>query len=307
MDMLETCRVFVAVAELGGFTRAADRLGQPKASVSLAVRRLEAALGTQLLHRTTRRVQLTHDGAAFLERCRDLLDDADELQAMFRTEPRSLRGRLRVDMSSPMAARYVIPRLGEFLDRHPQLEIEIGGAERRVDVAGEGYDCVLRIGAILDDSLVARPLGALRIVNCASPDYLRRFGTPRRIEDLAAHRLVHFVGTFGQRSAGWEYPVAGGYANLPMPGAVTVNNAAAYTAAALAGLGLIQTPAIGMRELLESGQLIEVLADFPAEPMPVTLLYPRRRHLPLRVRMFMDWMTDVLAPHLGASQPVGAA
>ncbi|MFT3761906.1 MAG: LysR family transcriptional regulator [Pseudoxanthomonas sp.] len=296
MDTLDRYRIFIAVAEQGGFTRAAERLGLPKASVSLAVRELEAALGAQLLHRTTRRVQLTQDGGVFLERCRDLLDDADGLGDMFRTEPRSLRGRLRVDMSSPLAAGYVIPRLGEFLDRHPQLEIEIGGGERRVDVAGEGYDCVLRTGAILDDSLVARPLGVLRVLNLASPDYLRRFGAPRRIEDLASHRLVHWAGAFGQGSLGWEYPVAGGYANLPMQGAVTVNNAAGYVAAALAGLGLIQTPAIGMSDLVASGRLVEVLGDFPTEPMPVTLLYPRRRHLPPRTRAFMDWIADVLAP-----------
>ena len=298
MDTLESYRIFATVAELGSFTRAAERLGLPKTSVSLAIRRLEASLGTQLLHRTTRRVQLTHDGIAFHERCRDLLDNADELHGMFRTEPRDLRGRIRVDMSSTLAAEYVIPRLGEFLERHPQVEIEIGGAERRVDVAGEGYDCVLRTGAILDDTLVARPLGLLRVINCASPAYLRRHGTPRRIEDLANHRLVHFVGAFGQRSPGWEYPVPGGYATLPMPGAVTVNNAAAYTAAAVAGLGLIQIPTLGLHRLIASGQLVEVLADFPAEPMPLTLLYPRRRHQPLRTRMFMDWIAEVLAPLL---------
>lgn len=298
MDTLDSYRTFAAVAELGSFTRAAERLGLPKASVSLAVRRLEASLGTQLLHRTTRRVQLTHDGAAFHERCRDLLDEADELQAMFRTEPRSVRGRLRVDMASSLAADQVVPRLPDFLERHPLLEIEIGGAERRVDVVAEGYDCVLRTGAILDDSLVARPLGALRIVNCASPGYLRRHGVPRAVEDLAGHRLVHYVGAFGQRSPGWEYPVPGGYASMPMPGAVTVNGAAAYTAAALAGLGMIQVPRIAVRELLASGRLVEVLPELPAEPMPVTLLYPRRRHLPLRLRIFMDWVADVLAPHL---------
>lgn len=298
MDRLEHYRIFVAVAEQGGFTRAAERLGLPKASVSLAVQQLEAALGTTLLHRTTRRVQLTQDGAAFLDRCRGLLDDADELQGMFRTEPRTLRGRLRVDMSNGLA-QYVIAKLPEFLLRHPQLDIEIGSTDRRVDVAGEGYDVVLRAGAIVDDSLIARQLGSLRIVNCASPAYLRKHGTPKRIEDLRAHVLVHYVGTFGQRSPGWEYPAeGGGYANLPMPGALTVNSAPAYTAAALAGLGLIQSPALGMRSLIEAGRLVEVLKEFPAEPMPLTMLYPRRKHLPLRTRVFMDWIAETLAPLL---------
>ena len=305
MDTLERYRIFATVAELASFTRAAERLGLPKTSVSLAVRRLETELGAQLLHRTTRRVQLTHDGIAFHRRCRELLDSADDLQGMFRTGPRDLQGRIRVDMSSTLAADYVVPRLGEFLECHPQVEIEIGSTERRVDVAAEGYDCVLRTSAILDDSLVARPLGLLRVVNCASPGYLRRHGTPRCIEDLARHRLVQFVGAFGQRPPGWEYPVPGGYATLPMPGAVTVNSAAAYTAAAVAGLGLIQIPTLGLHRLIASGQLVEVLADFPAEPMPLTLLYPRRRYLPLRTRAFMDWIAEVLAPQLGQAPADG--
>lgn len=302
MDSLERYRVFACVAELGGFTRAAERLGLPKTTVSLAVRQLEADLGAQLLHRTTRRVQLTQEGTAFHERCRPLLEDADELQAMFRTEPRQVSGRLRVDMTSTMAAEYVIPRLPEFLERHPQVAIEMGGAERRVDVAGEGYDCVLRTGAILDDSLVARPLGAMRTLNLASPAYLQRHGTPRCIEDLAQHRMVHFVGSFGQRPAGWEYPLpGGGYALLPMPGAMTVNSAPAYIAAALAGLGLVQVPVIGTSPWVASGRLVEVLSDYPAEPMPVTLLYPRRRYLPLRSRLFMDWLAALLRPLLVTS------
>src|SRR5690606_15295141 len=200
MDTLDRYRIFMAVAELGGFTRAAERLDLPKASVSLAVRRLEAELGAQLLHRTTRRVRLTGDGEVFLERCRGLVEAFDDTREMFRVEPRDLRGRLRVDMSTGLAAGHVVPRLGEFLQAHPRLEIEIGVSERRVDVVGEGYDCVLRSGAVGDDSLVARPLGLLRVLNCASPEYLRRHGTPRRIEDLAGHRLVHYVGAFGQRS-----------------------------------------------------------------------------------------------------------
>lgn len=295
MDRLQHYRIFAAVAEQGGFTRAAERLGLPKASVSLAVRQLEASLGAQLLMRTTRRVQLTQDGASFLERCREVLDDADDLHAMFRIEPSTVRGRLRIDLPSGLATQCVIPRLPEFLQRHPQLEMEIGSTDRRVDVVGEGYDCVLRVGAIVDDSLVARPLGMLHIANCASPGYLRRHGTPERIEDLHAHLLVHYVGAFGQRSSGWEHPLdAGGYASLPMQGAVTVNSAPAYTAAALAGLGLIQAPLFGVQPLLESGQLVEVLKDYPAEPMPLTLLYPRRRHLPLRTRLFMDWVAEMV-------------
>jgi DNA-binding transcriptional LysR family regulator len=293
MDQLDAMRVFVRVAEMTGFTRAADSLGLPKASVSGAVQQLETTLGTRLLHRTTRRVQLTQDGQSYYERCKDLLTDMDELQAMFAQGEQQLRGRLRVDMSSGMARNLVIPRLPEFLQQHPRLEIELSSTDRRVDLVREGFDCVLRVGTLADGNLVARPLGAFTIVNCASPDYLRRHGTPRTLQDLADHQLIHYVSTLGNKSPGWEYPEGDGYASLPMAG-----NAEAYQAACLAGLGLIQAPLAGLERLLESGQLVEVLPDLPAEPMPVAILYANRRHLPKRVHAFMAWVDAVLQPFL---------
>ncbi|KGK57429.1 transcriptional regulator [Xanthomonas cannabis pv. phaseoli] len=298
MDTMESLRAFLRVAELASFTRAADTLGLPKASVSTAVQRLEASLGTQLLHRTTRRVQLTGDGTAFSQRARDILDDMEELHGMFQRERGQLRGRLRVDMSSGIARNFVIPALPSFLARHPQLDVEISSTDRRVDVVREGFDCVLRVGTLEDTSLVARPLGAVRIVSCASADYLARRGTPSCLDDLAQHDLVHYVPTLGQRSPGFEYHDGQRYRLLPMQGPVTVNNGDAYLAAALAGLGIIQAPASPLRPYLDSGALRVVLADHPAEPMPVTLLYAQRRHLPQRVSAFMEWVAQVLAPQL---------
>lgn len=298
MDSLEQLRTFLHVAERGSFTRAADSLGLPKASVSLAVQRLETAMGTQLLHRTTRRVQLTADGEQLFQRARDLLDDVEELQGMFRRDIAQLRGRLRVDMSSGLARFLVMPRLPDFLQRHPGLEIEISGTDRRVDLVREGFDCVLRVGALDDNTLVARPLGSMPVVNCASPAYLAAHGTPHVLEDLHAHRLVHYVSTLGQRSSGFEYFDGEQYRTLPMSGAVTVNSGDGYNAAALAGLGIIQVPQLGVRQALQEGLLVEVLPQLPAEPMPVTLLYAQRRHLPARVRVFMDWVAALLQPYL---------
>lgn len=297
MNQLDAMQTFVRVAELSSFTRAADSLGLPKASASTAVRKLETSLGTQLLHRTTRRVHLTADGRAFYERCKDLLDDMDELQSMFQ-RAHALRGRLRVDMSSGLARHFVLPRLPEFLDQHPQLEIELSGTDRIVDVVREGFDCVLRVGTVDDSALAARRLGALPVVTCASPAYIARHGTPKRLEDLDAHRLVHYVSTLGTRPPGFEYPTDDGYRTRPMHGAVTVNSAEAYVGACLAGLGLIQAPRTGVVPLLNDGSLIELLPQLAAEPMPVTLLYPQRRNLPRRVRAFMDWVAELLAPSL---------
>lgn len=235
MDTMDTLRAFLRVAELGSFTRAAETLGLPKASVSTAVQRLEASLGTQLLHRTTRRVQLTADGTAFYQRSRDLLDDMDELQGMFQRDHSQLRGRLRVDMSAGIARQFVIPALPAFLAQHPQLEIEISGTDRRVDLVREGFDCVVRVGTVEDTSLVGRPLGVLRILNVASAQYLAQRGVPQTLEDLAQHDLVHYVSTLGQRSPGFEYHDGAQYHWLPMRGPVTVNNGDAYLAAARAG------------------------------------------------------------------------
>ncbi|KAF1016843.1 MAG: HTH-type transcriptional regulator DmlR [Stenotrophomonas maltophilia] len=298
MDRLDTLRAFLRVSELGSFTRAADGLGLPKASVSQVVQRLEAELGTQLLHRTTRRVHLTADGALLQQRAHDLLDDMDELQSLFRRQTSELTGRLRVDMPGGMARHTVFPRLPEFLARHPGLELELSTTDRRVDVVREGFDCVLRVGTLDDSSLVARPLGRMRILNVASAGYLAAHGTPRVLADLDQHALVHYVGTLGQRSPGFEYFDGQQYRSWPMRGAVTVNSAEGYNAAALAGAGIIQVPLMGVRDALADGSLMEVLPDCVAEPMPVTLLYAQRRHLPRRMGAFMNWLAEVLADEI---------
>lgn len=299
MSPFDRMHIFVRVAELASFTQAAEALGIPKASASTAVQQLETQLGTRLLHRTTRRVQLTQDGQAYYERCKDLLADVDELQSMFQqADGAGLKGRVRIDMSTGMARNVVVPRLPELLARHPGLELELSSTERRVDVVRGGFDCVLRTGAVVDSSLVARPLGLARLVNCASPAYLRAHGTPRSLADLPGHRLVHFVNTLGARSAGFEAVVDGALVLTPMQGALTVNNAEAYMAGCLAGLGLIQVPHLGVVDLLARGDLVEVLPQLAAPPMPLTLMYANRRNLPRRVRTVMDWLAQVVAEHL---------
>ncbi|WP_349744333.1 LysR family transcriptional regulator [Roseateles cavernae] len=303
MSPIERMQIFHRVAELASFTQAAESLGLPKATASTAVQQLEAQLGVRLLHRTTRRVQLSQDGQAFYERSKDVLADVEELESMFQLQGATgLSGRVRLDMTTGMARDLVIPRLPELLARHPRLEIEFSSTERRVDLVREGFDCVLRVGAVLDNSLVARPLGLLRMVSCASPAYLQAHGLPRTPADLAGHRLVHYVNTLGAKSSGFEYLQDGREHQLAMAGAVTVNNADAYQAACLAGLGLIQVPALVMTELLASGRLVEVMPDYPAPPMPLNLVYANRRHLSTRVRVVMDWLVEVLGPHLQAAQ-----
>jgi DNA-binding transcriptional LysR family regulator len=298
MNQLEAMQIFVRVAELASYTRAAESLGMPKASMSTAVQQLESEFGTQLLHRTTRKVQMTLDGRACYERCKDLLADMDELRSMFQRGPQALRGRLRIDMPAPVARNIIIPQLPQFLRQHPLLEMEISSTDRKVDLVREGFDCVLRVGTLEDSSLIVRPLGAYPIVNCASPEYVRTQGMPQGLDDLARHQLIHYVGTLGGRSMGFEYHDGTAYRTLAMPGAITVNSTEAYQASCLAGFGIIQAPAVGVRPLLDAGLLVEVVPELRAEPMPVSLLYAQRRNLPQRVQVFMSWVAEVMSPYL---------
>jgi DNA-binding transcriptional LysR family regulator len=297
MNRIEAMHIFARVAELASFTKAADSLGLPKASTSTAVQHLEAQLGTQLLHRTTRRVQLTPDGQRFYERCKDVLADLDELSTMFQQTPQALSGRVRVDTNSGVA-RHVIEHLPQFLREHPGIQVELSCTDRRVDVVAEGFDCVVRVGTLADSSLIVRPLGQYRIVNCASPAYLAEHGEPQTLEDLAHHKLIHYVSVLGQRPPGFEYMEGGECRYVPMQGVLTVNSVEAYASGCVAGLGITQTPRAGVAHLLRSGTLVEVLPQYEAEPMPVSLLYAQRRNLSVRVQVFMDWLTNMLAPYL---------
>ncbi|HEY9095986.1 MAG TPA: LysR family transcriptional regulator, partial [Hydrogenophaga sp.] len=263
MNITHHLQVFARVAELSSFTLAAEHLGMPRASVSTAVQQLENLLGTRLLHRTTRRVHLTQDGLVCHERCKDLLSDLDELQTMFQQAGGApLSGRVRIDMPNGMARTAVVPRVPELLATHPQLALEISSTDRRVDIVREGFDCVLRVGEVGGEGHVARPLGAMAMVNCASPGYLSRHGVPKSLADLAHHQLVHYSPALGAPPTGFEAMVGDQNTFHAMPGAITVNSSDAYMAACLAGLGLIQVPLLGARELIEAGHLVPVLDEW---------------------------------------------
>jgi DNA-binding transcriptional LysR family regulator len=302
-------RIFSRVADLASFSRAADQLGLTRARVSVAVQQLEERLGTRLLQRTTRSVRLTEDGERFLARCKDYLAEGEQLATLFRSNSGGLTGRLRIDLPATVARDLVIPRLPEFLARHPALEIGISTTDRRVDLVNEGFDCVLRVGVLGDSELVARPLGVMRMANAASPAYLQAHGTPHTLADLAQHRIVHFAQTVSPNDAGWEYfdAAAGRYRMQPVRATVTVNGTDAYNAAAVAGLGLIQAPVAGLQPCFERGSLVQVMPAFTARPMPVSLVYVNRRQLAPRVLAVMDWLTEILAPYFTEEREAASA
>jgi DNA-binding transcriptional LysR family regulator len=290
---LEIVRTFLRVAELASFTRAAEQLGLPKSRVSSRVSALENELGSRLLQRTTRAVRLTPDGEQFVARARALVDEADALAAMFKSTS-DLRGRVRVDLPIAFARNLIIPRLPELMAQHPHLELVVSTTDRRVDPVREGFDCVLRIGVLADSGLTSRRLGALPMVNCASPAYLRRFGVPRALGDLARHQVVHYSSNLGGDEASFEYHDGSRWVDLPMGSAVTVNNTDAYLAACLAGLGIIQSPRNGTESSLASGALVEVLPEFTGRPLPVSLVHTHGRSVPKRVRAVMTFLAGAM-------------
>jgi len=299
MDTLDQYRLFVRIAEMGSFIKAANALDLPRASVSAAIRQLENALGVRLLHRTTREVTMTADGAALLERARGLLADADAVVQLFQTEPRRVSGRLKVDVPSRIARRLVAPALPEFLQRHPHLQLALGSSDRQIDLVHEGVDCVVRIGSLHDSSLVAHPLGRLALINCASAVYLRKFGMPRKPEDLKhGHWMVGYASPATGRETQWEFETRHGEKHLAVPSRVIVNNAESYIACCQAGLGLIQVPRYDVQHLLRSGELVEVMPAHRAAAMEVSVLYLHRAQRSRRLVAFVEWFEALMRPHL---------
>lgn len=293
--------------ETASFTRAADGLGIPRSSVSAAVAELEGRVGARLLHRTTRKVAPTQDGAAFYERCLRVIADVEETEGLFRQGRAKPSGRLRVDVPGRVGRLIVAPALPAFLDEYPDIEVTLGITDRAVDLIEERVDLVLRVGPLSDSGLIARTIGILPLINVASPAYLDRHGTPRTPEDLPAHRAVHYASPSSGRVEPWEWCEGGVARTLALGGRVAVNSAEAYIACCLAGLGLIQIPAYDVRHHIEAGDLVEVLPDHRAEPLPMTLLHPHRRHLSRRVQVFSEWLEALLKARTADSHSPAAA
>ncbi|MEZ0232001.1 MAG: LysR family transcriptional regulator [Methylophilaceae bacterium] len=298
MDKLNTIQSFVRVAELSSFTKAAISLGVPKGSISTSIQNLENHIGSRLLHRTTRKVQLTQDGLVFYERCKDLLSDVEEIESMFQQGKANIRGRIRIDMPVGVAKNLVIPNLTDFLKNYPDIQIELSSTDRKVDPIAEGFDCVIRVGGLADSGLIVKSIGRLSMTNCVSPDYITTYGKPENIDDLSEHYMVGYTQILGSKSDAWEYFDGERYRNIKMKSLITVSNSDAYTAACLAGLGIIQVPMAGVKQYIEAAALIEVLPSYKAEPMPISLLYPNRRNQPKRVQVFMEWIQILMQQYI---------
>jgi len=295
MDRFQEMQIFVRIVERRSFTQAAEDLLIPRATATNAIKRLENRLGTRLLERTTRAVAPTQDGAAYYERCVRLLADLDEAEDAFRgSEPAGL---LRVNLQPTLARWFVFPALPAFLARYPRIQLHVGEDDRLVDLVREGVDCVLRAGQLHDSSMVARRAADLEQVTVASPAYLDRFGAPAALADLVRHQAVHYVSTATGRPYPLEFMTDAGLKLATPPGVVSVTGTEAYTAAALAGLGLVQVPRYRIAEQLADGRLVEVLADVPPPTIPVSVMYPHARQLSARVRVFAAFLAQCFRQH----------
>jgi LysR family transcriptional regulator, regulator for bpeEF and oprC len=309
MDQLLALRVFVRIAETGAFSKAADSLNIPRPTVTKLVQDLERHLGVKLLQRTTRRVSVTPEGAAYYERASRLmveLEEMDESAAKSRSQP---RGRLRVDIGSSLANMILIPALPGFRARHPDIHVDLGVGDRPVDLIGEGVDCVIRGGAMADTSLVARRIAHLDYVTCASPLYFGARGVPKHPSELTTHESGpkdktrvpgHAIVGYFSSLTGRAFPLHfhRGDETLAVEGqaVVAVNESTAHLSALLTGMGIGQTFRFMAAPHLVTRRLRTVLDDWTRPRHPLHLVYPSNRHLNAKLRVFADWVTEVFAP-----------
>ncbi|WP_321943360.1 LysR family transcriptional regulator [Paraburkholderia tropica] len=297
MDRLQTMQIYVNIVERGSFTQAADALQLHRPAVTKAVQQLEDELGIRLLNRSTRRVSTTAEGDEFYQRCVQLLAGVNETFASFaqfsqqRPQP---KGRLRLNVAVALAKAVIIPALPEFQQRYPQIEIVLGASDQPVDLIGEGIDCVVRIGDLKDSSMVARKIGSVSMATCASPAYCTRHGLPRTLDDLRAHRAVNFFTGRNRRVMDWVYRSGGKNVALKLESALLTDNAEALLACGLAGFGLIHALRPALQPHIDAGQLVEVVPGVVKVPKPISVMYPNREHLPGKVRVFVDWLTELI-------------
>ena len=289
MDRLQAKQVFRRVAEHSSFSKAAEQLDLPRATVTNAVQQLEKQLGVRLLQRTTRKVSLTHEGSLYLERCIRVLDELDDAEQLFAPQVQP-RGVVRIDLPERLARMKVIPALPDFFARFPEMRLKLSASDRFVDPVGEGIDCVVRVGPLRDSSLVARRVGLMQQVNLASREYLEA------LADLSQHVAVNYFSTRTGRDLEWEYREGGRDRSLKMRSLVSVSSSEAYWACCLAGLGLIQAPRQGVEDMIDAGVVEEVLPRWRPPALPVSVIVAHQRQLSPRVRVFVDWIVELLAP-----------
>jgi LysR family transcriptional regulator, regulator for bpeEF and oprC len=299
MDKLAAMRLFSRVVETGGIARAATGLGMPKATATTLLQKLEASLGVTLLSRTTRRVNPTADGLTYYERCVEILATVREAEESLLMSGAKPRGRIRVDAPTLLARSVIVPALPTFFASYPEMELELGCTERRADLVEEGIDCAVWSGELQDSDLIARDVGLLYLATCAAPSYLQQHGQPEHPRDLDRHQCINHFSRRTARLFDWVFEKDGVRTQTSLRGSIAVDDENSYVAAAEAGLGIAQIPAFVVKEAMERRTLELVLGDWLPEPASLNVVYPQHLRLSSRVRVFVQWITDLFREHDG--------
>ncbi|MCI1678178.1 MAG: LysR family transcriptional regulator [Ewingella americana] len=293
-NMLELMTIFVKVVELRSFTKAADALQLHRPAVSKSIQQLEVDLGVKLLHRTTRSLSVTAEGDEIYQRAKALLGDVNEMMASVSpTQPP--RGRLRIDAPLALTHTILIPSLNEFQALYPQIEIVLTASDRLTDMVSEGVDCVIRLGELVDSSFISRRVGTVRMATCAAPAYLEKYGTPLTPDDLVHHNAIHFFSEHSREVMEWKFVMDGKVISRRPGSSMLVNNSDVLLSCGLAGLGMLHALQTALDPHIQSGELREVLTDYATVTKPVSILFPDRRYLSPKVRVFIDWFSKVFA------------
>lgn len=297
MDRFDALQAFARVVESGSFTKAARALDVSKTTVTQLVQQLEARLRVKLLHRTTRQVRVTEDGAAYYERVVRLLADLEDADTSLSDAAAALKGRLRVDVPSPLARLVLVPALPDFHARYPEIQLHMGVSDRMVDVIGDNVDCVLRGGELADSTLMARRVGALPMGIYAAPAYLQRTGRPAHPRDLAEepHRIVGYLRWRSGQVAPTTMHRNGETVELQGRHVLAVDDGNAYLAAGVAGLGALWLPRYMAEPHVARGELLPLLEGWQVDVMPLYVAFPPNRHVSAKLRTFIDWVVEVMA------------
>ncbi|MGF6859075.1 LysR family transcriptional regulator [Paraburkholderia sp. CI3] len=293
MDRFEAMEIFTRVVEANSFTKVSESLDLPRAKVSRTIQALEEHVGVRLLNRSTRQVSVTEDGASFYERCVRILADVADAESSLSSKRENPAGTIRVDTSGTLARSLLLPALDDFYAQYPAIDVRLGLADRNIDLIQDAVDCVIRMGTPEESSLVAKRIGLARIVTCASPAYLRKFGTPTTLADLGEHRAVNYVSARSGRTFPFEYEVDGEIERVAMDSTLAVNDGSVYITAAVLGHGIIQPSRFMVAELIEQGALTEILGNYTSPGTPLSILYAHRRNLSSRLRAFIDWVSEL--------------
>jgi DNA-binding transcriptional LysR family regulator len=294
MDRLQAMQLFVRVAELNSFSAVAQQMGVARSVVTRQIAALEQHLGLKLMARSTRRLTLTSAGAAYLEKCRVILNLVEAAETGIAEESQLLRGHLRISLPLSFGLMRMVPPLLEFARTYPEVSLEMDYSDRRVNLFEEGIDLAIRITGHLGDSAVVRKLGSLRLRTIASADYLKRFGCPQHPAELMHHACL--VYTTGVSPQTWRYQVDGVPQNFPVQSRIQANNGQALTEAAAQGLGIALQPDFIVDSFIQQQRVTAILADFETPELGIYALLPGNRQVPHRVRVLMDFLADRLFP-----------